>query len=406
MTCSSSSTLDKLSLGADVLTFLVNKISHVGALPLSHLAASANLAAAAEEMHQPKDVVPINFFGYQMNINADYVGFIASVGTAAEITAAAAGVTLGSTVGAGLTILGAASLLLAVASNDTARDIATDPEFWSGLKDLIENQDSSRFMKWKDERAHRCNPIKPATATNFTTAQKYPYRVDPLTLDLNGDGLNTVPLKTPPLLFDLNATGIKTSTGWIAPDDGLLAFDRNGNGVIDSGAELFGNATPAYASNGKTADGFAALAQEDSNHDGVVNAQDANFASLRVWQDLNQDGISQTNELTTLDQQGIASFNVNRTRHSQTLPNGNQIADLGSYTRTDGSTGSDGTPAGIADINLAVDTFHRSFVDSIPLTAATQALPDMQGSGMVRGLREAAGLWAANDARYEMRGAG
>jgi hypothetical protein len=173
------------------------------------------------------------------------------------------------------------------------------------------------------------------------------------------------------------------------------SIHRNGNGVIDADAELFGNATPAYASNGKTADGFAALAQEDSNHDGIVNAQDANFASLRVWQDLNQDGISQGNELTTLDQQGIASFNVSRTQNSQTLPNGNQIADLGSYTRTDGSSGSDGTPAGIADINLAVDTFHRSFVDSIPLTAATQALPDMQGSGMVRDLREAASLQTA-----------
>jgi hypothetical protein len=62
----------------------------------------------------------------------------------------------------------------------------------------------------------------------------------------------------------------------------------------------------------------------------------------------------------------------------------------------------------MADINLAVDTFHRSFVDSIPLTAATQALPDMQaqpdmqGNGMVRDLREAAGLWAANDAGFEM----
>lgn len=228
----------------------------------------------------------------------------------------------------------------------------------------------------------------------FTGAQKSPYRGDPLTLDLNGDGLNTLPLKTPPLLFDINATGIKNSVGWVAPDDGLLVMDRNGNGVIDSGAELFGNNTPAYGTtaNGKTVDGFAALAQEDTNHDGVVDAQDANFTSLRVWQDLNQDGISQSNELTTLDQQGIVSFNVGNTQNSQVLANGNQIANLGTFTRTDGSTGSDGTPTGMADINLAVDTFHSTFTDTVLLTAQAQALPDMQGSGMVRDLREAASL--------------
>jgi hypothetical protein len=114
-----------------------------------------------------------------------------------------------------------------------------------------------------------------------------------------------------------------------------------------------------------------------------------------VWQDLNQDGISQTGELATLDQQGIGSFNISRTENSQPLPNGNEIADLGTYTRTDGSMGSAGTPKGMADINLAVETFDRTFTDAIPLTPAVQALPDMQGSGMVRDLREAASLQTA-----------
>jgi trimeric autotransporter adhesin len=153
---------------------------------------------------------------------------------------------------------------------------------------------------------------------DFTLAQRTAqYRHDPLTLDLNGDGIQTVPLSTPPLFFDLTASGIKTSVGWIAPSDGLLVMDRNGNGVIDNGAELFGDATPQYDAAGnptttRTADGFAALAQEDSNHDGVVNNLDVNFANLRVWQDLNQDGISQANELTSLADAGIASINVRR----------------------------------------------------------------------------------------------
>jgi VCBS repeat-containing protein len=184
-------------------------------------------------------------------------------------------------------------------------------------------------------------PPKPTIPPNkFNQAKRFVQRFgDPLTLDLNGDGIHTVPLKTPPLYFDINASGVKVSTGWIAPDDGLLVMDRNGNGVIDSSAELFGDATPKYDAAGnpttqRTADGFAALAQEDSNQDGVVDAQDANWSSLRVWQDLNQDGISQSNELTTLEQQGIVSFSTARTVHNQMLPSGN---DIYNYQRGDGA---------------------------------------------------------------------
>jgi VCBS repeat-containing protein len=244
-------------------------------------------------------------------------------------------------------------------------------------------------------------PPDDSTGGDFTGGGNAGVPRDPLTLDLNGNGIETVPLKTPPILFDLTATGLKTGVGWIAPTDGLLAFDRNGNGTIDDGAELFGDATPAYQSGtttpttGKTADGFAALAQEDTNADGVVDNQDANWADLRVWQDLNQDGISQGEELKTLDQLGIVSFNTGSTRHMQTLLSGNQLADLGTFTRIDGSTGNSGTPQGMADVNLAVDTFHSQFTDTIPLTPEAEALPNMGGSGKVRDLQQAASLQTA-----------
>ena len=91
-----------------------------------------------------------------------------------------------------------------------------------------------------------------------------------------------------------------------------------------------------------------------------------------------------------MDEAGIASISVAKTEYSRILPGGNEIADLGSYTRTDGTTGSAGTTAGLADVNLAADTFHRSFTDSIPLTQEVEILPDMHGSGVVRDLREAA----------------
>jgi Ca2+-binding RTX toxin-like protein len=252
------------------------------------------------------------------------------------------------------------------------------------------------FAKWLPEFARYLSDSLRAgewlPADRFNQAQRVQPLRDPLTLDLDGDGLETVGTSSEtPILFDHDGDGVKNGTGWVKPDDGFLVFDRNGNGVIDTGAELFGDSTPLYAG-GLAADGFAALAQEDTNQDGVVNSQDANWSSLKVWRDLNQDGVSQAGELLTLAQAGITSFNVNKTAHSQVLANGNQIADLGTFTRTDGSSGDMGNVSQMADINLAEDTFHREFTDSIPLAEGVAALPDMQGSGKVRDLHEAASL--------------
>ena len=144
------------------------------------------------------------------------------------------------------------------------------------------------------------------------------------------------------------------------------------------------------AGGGATADGFAALAQEDTNADGVVNNLDTRWSQLRVWQDLNQDGISQAGELLTMEEAGITGFNVASVEHNQLLRNGNQIADTGSYTKTDGTTGLMGEINKMADVNLTDDTFYREFPDQIPLAEGVAALPEMQGSGKVRDLHEAA----------------
>ena len=215
-------------------------------------------------------------------------------------------------------------------------------------------------------------------------------RRDPLTFDLDNDGIETVGISaTNPILFDHNGDGVKTGTGWVAADDGMLVLDRNGNGSIDNGRELFGDST--IKSNGQVAtDGFNALADIDSNADGMVNSADTQYTNLRIWRDLNQDGISQTGELFTLTSLNIASINVGSNLNSQTLANGNQVADLGTYTKIDGSTATVGEVTGnLADINLAADTFHRSFTTHLDTTAVAN-LPDMQGSGAVRDLREAA----------------
>ena len=245
---------------------------------------------------------------------------------------------------------------------------------------------SDLFPGCSRRMAPRCNTQFQASR-NFTAPRR-----DPLTLDLDLDGLETLGINpAAPILFDHTGSGVRTASGWVKPDDGFLVLDRNGNGQIDSGRELFGDAT--IKRNGQLAlDGFDALADLDSNADGQINAQDSVFTSLRVWRDLNQDGISQSNELASLGPLGIASIDVTRSLHSQTLANGNQIADLGSYTRTDGRSGTTGEVSGtLGDLNLASNPFYRQFTDTLD-TSAVANLPDLAGSGAVRDLREAASV--------------
>ncbi len=171
----------------------------------------------------------------------------------------------------------------------------------------------------------------------FNRAQGFVPNRDPLALDLDGDGLETVGT-TAGVLFDHDASGVRKNTGWIKADDGLLVFDRNNDGVINNGRELFGDNTLKYDGSGTCADAFEALAQEDTNGDGVVNHLDDNWGSLKVWRDLNQDGISQAEELFTLEELGITSLNLDKKAANQNVAGG-VLVSQGSYTKEDGSTG-------------------------------------------------------------------
>ncbi|MDB0568963.1 calcium-binding protein [Ralstonia solanacearum] len=217
-----------------------------------------------------------------------------------------------------------------------------------------------------------------------------PPRRDPLVLDLDGDGIETTTTRDGTvILFDHDGDGVRTGTGWVKPDDGWLVLDRNGNGTIDSGRELFGVDT--LKSNGQfAADGFDALRDVDANKDGKIDASDSVFANLRIWRDLNQDGISQTNELTPLSANNIVSIGANSTAVRTDLGNGNFQTAAGTFSRSNGTTGITGeTNGATANLDLLVNTFYRQFTGHIPLTDQARALPTLRGSGQVRDLNEA-----------------
>lgn len=122
--------------------------------------------------------------------------------------------------------------------------------------------------------------------------------------------------------FDLNADGAVERTAWTATGSSIafLVMDRNGNGRIDDGSEMFGNHTP-LPGGGTAADGYAALAALDANGDGSIDEGEPAWATLRLWIDTNHDGAAQPDELMSPSTAGIISigydahFTGRRDRH-------------------------------------------------------------------------------------------
>ncbi|MFC6669660.1 calcium-binding protein [Marinobacterium aestuariivivens] len=272
---------------------------------------------------------------------------------------------------------------------DTASDASQDnPDRKSRLEVLVDNtlQGLRNYMDLMLDDLEAISDLEdPASCSegggNKPSFEKPEQITSPLLLDLDGEGIETLS-HSEFIYFDHDNNGFSELTGWVAPDDGLLVMDLDGDGRISNGEELFGNNTRLqdgrYAANG-----FEALAALDQNFDSVVDAQDEGYGRLRIWQDLDADARVDDGELLTLEEVGVSALSVQWQPASEVDDNGNTIRQRGNATLADGST------AQLADVWFGVDRTLTITRDRLEPGDGIRALPNARGFGNVHDLDQA-----------------
>ncbi|MCP1201136.1 calcium-binding protein, partial [Notoacmeibacter sp. MSK16QG-6] len=308
----------------------------------------------------------------------DFAGAAAGAWLVAPIASAFA---LGGPPGAvlGLGILAAGSIAGSLLGEAGARDLVNALDK-SGLFDWFGNIAGSSgdwLRSFMDDIGDRIDGVLPEFPFGWPPSPPIP-PLDPFVVDLDGDGIELISVDASSAHFDFMNDGFAERTGWLNSDDGFLFADANGNGLADGIDELFGSATQ---------DGFAELTTVDDNQDGKIDASDAIFSSLRIWQDLNGDGVATTDEISTLLDHGIVSIGTDGENVSKSLA-GNKIQYSGEVTLTDGSS------LGTGAVFFARNTTLSKWVapDGFEIDPDTKELPNLKGYGELRDLNAAMSL--------------
>lgn len=166
-------------------------------------------------------------------------------------------------------------------------------------------------------------------ATVFTVVTSIFGGGKPIVLDMDGDGVKLAPVDASMAFYDLDGDGWREHVGWAGAGDALLAFDANGDGVIAGKDEL---SYVGYGEGART--DLEGLLSFDSNHDGKLDAQDAEWGKFKVWMD-DGDGLSEDGELLTPEQAGLASLTL-ASDQVRVESGGNTIYGTGTITFADG----------------------------------------------------------------------
>ena len=192
--------------------------------------------------------------------------------------------------------------------------------------------------------------------TNYRVAV---LQVLPIVIDLNRDGA----LNYGNVVMDVNGDGQLDATRWAGAQDGVLVWDKYQDGQVhDHSQYAFAQYDTGAAAQGRTATDLSGLADAfDSNRDGMFDAQDAQFADFSVWQDANQNGVSDAGEVKTLAEMGLASLNLSSDGVAR-----NPVAGVHEAGHTT-ATATDGTQVLVADVG-----FDFTSLTTVAPTSASQ----------------------------------
>lgn len=202
-----------------------------------------------------------------------------------------------------------------------------------------------------------------------------------IVLDLNHNGIESIDINSFSY-FDFEGNGLRVRTAWVSPNDGLLVYDYNNDGMIKNGLELFGH-NNLLVNSKKAANGFEALAKLDINQDGKIDKQDPTYTLLQVWQDSNSTGTVEKGELKSLAELNIISINTTYKTLEHIDSYGNKHLLQATITFSNGAV------ANANNIWFKTEAGHRIIDDTIKIPTKVAKLPNAKAFGKLYDLHQA-----------------